>query len=108
MAAVASVIVNRVNSSRYPDSVVGVVLQEWQFSTWNPTDSNRLKILTVTDSDPLFAQALQIAGQAISGALPDTTYGSLHYHAAGVTPNWMDESKRVAIIGHHYFYAGIA
>ena len=108
MIAVANVVMNRVKSARYPDSVVGVVFQEWQFSAWNPGDPNRRKALTVTEDDKLFQLALSIAGEAVHGTLPDITGGAMHYHVIGLNPNWRDDSKISATIGHHVFYAGIA
>ena len=108
MEAVASVIMNRVRSTRYPNSVAGVVLQEWQFSTWDITDPNRIKIMTVTDADPLFFQAKEIARQAVAGTLPDRTGGALHYHAKSVKPAWAATGKISAVIGNHLFYTGVA
>ena len=108
MAAVAAVVMNRVVSPRYPDTVQGVVLQDWQFSVWNIADPNRLKVLAVSDSDPDFRQALAIAADAVNGRLPDPTGGATHYHTVNINPYWRDDSKRTVTIGNHIFYAGIA
>lgn len=106
MEAVASVIMNRAKKKKLP--VVAICLAEKQFSAWNPLDPNRVKMLRVTESDPQFKQALNIAGRAIAGTLPDRTGGSTHYHTAGIHPDWAEPSKISAIVGNHIFYRDIA
>jgi len=109
MAAVANVIVNRVRRPGWwGRDIVSVCLRPGQFSAWNVTDLNRLKMLTVTADDPAFAVALDIARQAVAGQLPDTTGGATHYHATGIEPAWAKTGTVSARIGRHLFYTGVA
>ena len=70
MEAVAWVVMNRVNSSRYPNTVAGVVFQEWQFSAFNTNDPNRIKLLSVTSEDAVFPAAQQ---EQMAELLPNAT-----------------------------------
>ncbi|AWZ00515.1 spore cortex-lytic enzyme [Rhodobiaceae bacterium] len=106
--AVASVIMNRVASSRYPDAAAKVCQQNKQFSVWNFGDPNRAKILAVTVGDPVFKECLAIAERAVSGSLIDKTGGATHYHTTAIRPYWAEEEKISARIGSHIFYRGIA
>jgi spore germination cell wall hydrolase CwlJ-like protein len=79
MEAVASVVMNRVRDSRYPDTVCDVVYQPSQFS-W--TLKKRLKQLKITHD----WKTLAVATMALDGSLIDKTGGATHYHAVYVTP----------------------
>lgn len=104
--AIGEVIVNRVRSEAYPDSVCDVVLQGGaskryfcQFSFFcdglpdRPVNRHAWK------------QANHIAWQVLTGGtarhLQDNV---LHYHAVYVSPPWAETMFRVARIGKHLFY----
>lgn len=109
MAAVAAVIVNRARRGGWwGNSIRAVCLKPWQFSCWNPTDPNRVKLLTVGTEDAAFRVALEIARQAVAGTLPDPTGGATHYHNATVSPTWAKGAQVSAQIGGHVFYRGVA
>lgn len=91
--AIASVVMNRIRWPNWPNSIVEVCLQPWQFSCWNQNDPNRARILSVTRSDPWFRTCISVAERAIAGTLPDRTNGATHYYASyldakGLTPKW--------------------
>jgi len=114
MAAVACVVMNRLavaaaDSQPYwwGATVVQICQKPFQFSCWNADDPNRDKLLAVTDADPQFRQALDIATTAVTGGLPDSTNEATHYVVAGVNPAWLREEPpplRTARIGKHVFY----
>ncbi len=109
LQAVLNVMVNRANDRRYPSSLAGVATQPWQFSAYNDNDPNRAKLEAVTDDDPTFAQAVELAAQAVRGALPDITHGATHYHWTGIAPPfWTKDATITARIGNHIFYKGVA
>jgi spore germination cell wall hydrolase CwlJ-like protein len=104
-AAVAQVVLNRVNSGLYPATVCGVVYQNrnrhlgCQFSF-----ACEGRSLRVNEPDS-WRQAVRIARQVTDG----TTYladigGATHYHANYVRPFWANRLKRMDRIGHHIFY----
>ena len=104
-AAVAQVILNRVKSGLYPQSVCGVVYQNrhrhmaCQFSF-----ACEGKSLRVTDQDS-WLKAVRIAREVTDGQ----TYlaevgGATHYHATYVRPRWARKLERMDKIGVHVFY----
>lgn len=115
MEAVACVVMNRYrrpgwwsrNPDHIPDDTIAAVCRDpYQFSCWNPTDPNRLKVLGVTEADPLFRQALAIARRAVAGQLPDRTGGATHYYARYIAaPSWAASMRQTASIGVHRFFA---
>lgn len=114
MEAVAAVIMNRVKADlgndKKPDwwgeGVEGVCKKPWQFSCWNMDDPNRDKLLSVSDRDPWFRTAQEVAKRALDGSLADPTKGATHYlvdRLADVT-SWSKGKEPVAKIGRHLFY----
>ncbi len=104
-AAVAQVVLNRVNSGLYPSTVCGVVYQNrnrhlaCQFSF-----ACEGRSLRITEPDS-WRQAVRVARQVTDG----TTYladigDATHYHANYVRPFWAKRLKRMDRIGHHIFY----
>jgi len=106
MEAVACVILNRADKrqKRWPNQVAEVCQQRLQFSCWNPNDPNLARLRRVEASDPTFKIALEVAGIAVAGNLPDPTGGANHYHTAAVQPDWSKGKQPVATIGHHKFF----
>lgn len=106
MQAVANVIMNRVKRGGWYGLTPSEVCKKpYQFSCWLKSDPNYQKLTTVTTSDRLFKQAVDIATAAVNGTLPDITGGATEYHTKAVTPKW-DYSKltKTASIGQHIFY----
>ncbi|MBI3709616.1 MAG: cell wall hydrolase [Proteobacteria bacterium] len=106
MAAVASVIMNRVRRPGWwGNSLRSVCTCPWQFSCLNPGDPNRAKLYAVTAADPIFATALAIAQRAVAGDPADPTRGATHYYAADTKqPSWALGRVPTARIGRHLFY----
>jgi N-acetylmuramoyl-L-alanine amidase len=96
--AVAQVILNRVASGRFADSICGVVYQRGQFSfTWDGRpDRPRESAAWRT------AQAIAVVAATDNWReiVPDAT----HFHATRVSPGW-HRLRRVASVGNHVFYA---
>ena len=102
--AVAAVILNRVKSGLFPDSVCRVVKQggdrrhNCQFSWWcdgkkdSPTE------------EEAWEDARRVAWKTLMGLSEDPTHGALYYHATRVKPSWAQSFTRTARIGHHVFY----
>jgi len=98
MIAVANVIVNRMRSSRYPDTACAVVYQYRQFS-WTLYKS---KLQPVLDYGNDYIE--RIAELALQSRLIDITGGATHYHTAYVNPRWAASKKQTFVIGQHIFY----
>lgn len=112
---VANVIMNRVESKRFPNSICGVIKQgpehangvpkkhRCQFSYWCDGLSDHISINNRIERDSFVESAL-IAFNAVNGNLKDTTNGSDHYYAHGkVTPFWSSAAKHTTVIGNHTF-----
>ena len=103
-AAVAEVILNRVDLPNYPNSVCGVVHQ-------NAEHRNACQFSYACDgrSDAMAqaaprARAEKLAAIMLAGRPRTVTDGATHFHATGVNPSWARKMTRTASIGHHRFY----
>lgn len=102
--AVAQVILNRVKSPKYPDTVCGVVYQ-------NEAKKHRCQFSFACDgvSDtPFEGEAWDLAKRvsyvALSGRWEDITFGAKNYHAVYVRPAWSDTLVETSQHGRHIFY----
>ena len=96
-AAVAEVILNRVDSRQFPSTVCGVINQPAQFS------------YTIGGPKPIrnkaaYQRARDIAQAALSGAPRDLTGGATYFHTPAVRPSWSRRMHRTVQIGAHIFY----
>lgn len=104
-AAVAQVILNRVKSGLYPQSVCGVVYQNrhrhmaCQFSF-----ACEGKALRIADQES-WTKATRIAREVTEGQTYLADVGAAtHYHATYVRPRWARKLERMDKIGVHIFY----
>lgn len=90
--AVAAVVLNRVKSASFPNTISGVIYQPWAFTSVNDGQIN----LTPNDS------AYKAAQDALNGW--DPSYGCLYYYnASTATSKWIYSRKTVVTIGKHVF-----
>jgi spore germination cell wall hydrolase CwlJ-like protein len=104
-AAVAQVVLNRVASGLFPNTVCGVVYQNaehylgCQFSF-----ACEGKALHITEPGP-WAVAQRIAQDVTDGSTYMQGVGdAMNYHAKYVTPYWAHTLTKVDVIGQHIFY----
>lgn len=104
MFAVGEVILNRVDSDAYPDTLCGVInqgtgrLYACQFTY--TCDGNPELI-----SEPrAWERVGKVAAILLEGAPRALTGGATHYHTKAVSPSWAKRFPRTAAIGSHYFY----
>ncbi|MEM1265552.1 MAG: cell wall hydrolase [Pseudomonadota bacterium] len=102
--AVAEVVLNRVDSPRYPDTICGVVAQgahrlhACQFSFMCDHASEEMEDEAVRD------RLAKLAAIMIEGRDRFLTDGATHYHATRVSPDWAGRLEQTAEIGLHIFY----
>lgn len=90
--AVAAVILNRVKSPNFPNTISGVVYQPWAFTAVNDGQIN----LEPNQS------AYNAATDAMNGW--DPTYGCIYYYnPATATSQWIFSRQTVVTIGRHVF-----
>lgn len=102
--AVAEVILNRVESGRFPDTLCKVINQgtgrryQCQFTyTCDGHDE-------VIAEPGAFRRAAKVARAAIDGIGVDLTDGATYYHTVAVRPSWSRRFQETARIGVHVFY----
>ena len=96
--AVASVVLNRVASKRWPNSICKVVYQSKQFSWANDYRARNPKLVAYTQ------KVQRVVAKAMAGRLKDNTRKSTHYHTLAVYPQWASRLKMTEVIGFHVFY----
>jgi len=102
--AVAEVILNRVDSPRYPDTICGVVKQGAERSTgcqFSFQCDGKPEVIT---NRAAFAKAGKIAHLSLEGRPRTLTENATHFHTPGVKPKWAKRLVRVTRIGDHIFY----
>ncbi len=103
--AVAQVIMNRVRSPYYPNTICGVIYQGAQ-------NLNACQFSFACDGIPDRATnkqqwdaSMAVARQVIAGKVWVDEIGyATHYHATYVNPKWKSLVKRITRIGVHIFY----
>ena len=104
VVAVAEVILNRVDSADYPDSVCGVVRQGGR-GLYNCQFTYRCDGLAdLVHERTAWWAAGQVASYMLNGAPRVLTEGATHYHTLAVNPSWANRFPRTATIGYHHFY----
>lgn len=106
--AVGRVILNRVQSKAYPDSICGVVYQNvhmrnrCQFSFACDGQADVIAETSKWEEILVYAKALLVCGSrcATSAGL----WASTHYHADYVSPSWAGKLARTGRVGRHLFY----
>jgi spore germination cell wall hydrolase CwlJ-like protein len=102
--AVGQVILNRVRSPLFPETICGVVYQgqmnpgcQFSFTCDGKTDNPR--------PGPQWDLAQDVAKQIMAGELwlPEVGY-STYYHANYVRPGWAGSMSKIDKIGRHIFY----
>ena len=97
--AVAQVVINRSESSRFPSSYCGVVYQRAQFSFVRGGSMPRIKT-----GSAAWERAKKIARIAHQGLWESEAQDSLYFHATYVKPRWASKKTRRAAINTHIFY----
>jgi len=102
--AVAEVILNRVDSPRFPNNVCAVVRDgtgrrnRCQFSYYCDGKAEAIR------NQRAYGRIKKIAAMMIEGRARVLTGGAEFYHTKAVTPSWMSAMQQTAIIGEHVFY----
>jgi N-acetylmuramoyl-L-alanine amidase len=101
MQMVGEVTLNRVEHSRYPDTVCDVVYQRRQFS-WTHTRKDHTPHET-----EVWEEALEIAEGLLSDEIEKFNNGATHFlnpKRVNRVPSWVNKFEYVGRIGNHDFY----
>ena len=104
-AAVAQVVLNRVQSGLYPASICGVVYQNRShYKACQFSFACEGRSLRITERDA-WATAVRIATEVMDGRTYISEVGrSTHYHTDYVHPRWARALTKMDVIGRHIFY----
>ena len=95
---VANVVMNRVRSAQFPDTISEVVYERSEGrAQFSPTADGRIDKVTIS-SDTIEAVARVMSGEDVSA-------GALYFRAISSKEGWFDQSlNRVLEHGNHIFY----
>lgn len=104
--AVAEVILNRRDSSKFPSSICSVIGQgsksgkkyACQFSY---KCDGRAEVFS---EGKAYVQVGKVARIMLDGKTRNLTKGATFYHTGAVSPRWSRKFQRTAKVGSHYFY----
>lgn len=112
--AVSQVVLNRVYSVAYPDTVCDVIYQARWRTNWKGDEVPVRHMCQFSwfcdgkSDDPVDSDtwmfSLMVAHSVLNGDFGDITEGSTHYHADSVHPYWADSLNRTVQIDNHIFY----
>lgn len=103
--AVAQVVLNRVRSPLWPDSVCGVVYQGSERTDYRcqftfSCDGSMARLPSAAG----WTRARRVAQDALSGTVYTPAGLATHYHTLAVRPDWSASLHAVGVIGAHIFY----
>lgn len=103
--AVAHVLVNRLKTNKWGNTLAAVCLQSEQFSSWNTSDPNRHRLAIASEGDPTLLEIEGYVAAALAGTDIDPTMGATYYFdPAEAQPSWAEKLVKTTTIGHHDFY----
>jgi len=105
--AVAEVTMNRVASTRFPQSVCEVVYEQ----RWDRIRKRHVGAFSWTELErreqiagPAYQHALKVAEDVYYRRSEPQVEGALFYHASYIRPSWARSKRKVTQIGRHIFY----
>ena len=101
VVSVLHTILNRVAHQSWPDSVLGVVYQNRQFS-YTHDGSMRHGMNNTYQVDRMNVLAYDVLHRLVDSPVGNST----HYHSTKVNPYWVSDVSYVADVGNHKFYRG--
>ena len=121
LVAVLWSIINRQRAGKWYSgkTIAATCVMADAYSSWNTSDTNRVRVLSTGVADPTFFKALTLAGQVLDDLIPDPTLGATHYYATTmIEPGWVTgynaDGEQVAPpatftvqINQHRFYKGV-
>jgi spore germination cell wall hydrolase CwlJ-like protein len=108
--AVGSVVMNRIESSSFPDNACDVVYQAEYVGQWPKRHRCQFSwfcdgLADIPRETEEWAEAVTIATWVHGIGLPDITDGALWYHSNDVSPEWA--TTDYTQIGSHKFYTKV-
>ncbi|MBA4090898.1 MAG: cell wall hydrolase [Sphingobium sp.] len=103
--AVAQVVLNRVRSPLWPNTVCGVVYQGSERTDYKCQFTFSCDgAMARMPAAAAWVRARRVAGDALAGKVYAPVGLATHYHTLAVRPLWSSSLQAVAVIGAHIFY----
>jgi len=102
--AVAEVILNRVKSKHFPNSVCGVVFEGSERSTGCQFTFTCDGSMEHAPKGKGWNRSVQVANLVMSSGYSPSTYWATHYHTTEVNPVWSNTMRMTRQVGNHVFY----
>lgn len=104
--AVAWVLINRLASGgRYGTTLAGVCLKPFQFSCWNTSDPNRMRLSNTLETDAVLLDSGAALQGAQAGGTDPTGGATLYYSDTMKTPpDWASAATFTLKIGSNLFF----
>lgn len=102
--AVAEVILNRVESSKFPSTVCAVVSQGAHRKNGCQFSYNCDGLPETIAEREIFGEIREIARRLLRGHVKPIAGGATHFHSKSANPRWSERFEMTAVIGRHVFY----
>ncbi len=102
--AVADVIINRKNSSYFPNTICGVVSEGSHRRHACQFSYNCDGKLELIYDKKTYGRIVKLSSMILNGAFSNVTKGATFFHASEVSPSWSKKFKKTRKIGRHIFY----
>ncbi len=103
--AVAQVVVNRVRSKHFPDSLCDVVYQGSERSTGCQFSFTCDGSMDKVPNGRAWTRSRSVANLVMSQPTKSLVGRSTHYHTTQIRPVWSAELERTRTVGSHVFYS---
>lgn len=109
--AIGNVVMNRVSSPRFPNTIKDVILQVKQFSWTNTGDPSREKVISFLENkqpSETYRRMKIYAEAVMEGKTKDNSYGADHYVARWLyekerKQSWISKMQITSVWGGHVF-----
>ena len=102
--AVAEVVLNRVASKHFPDTVCGVVYEGSERSTGCQFSFTCDGSMDISPKGKSWDRSQAIAEVVLTGGVAPMTNRATHYHTTAIKPVWSDNLRMTKRVGSHVFY----
>jgi len=102
--AVAEVVLNRIKSKHYPNTVCGVVYEGAERTTGCQFSFTCDGSTALEPRGRSWERSNDVAALALTKGFQPLTGRATHYHTHEVNPPWSDTMRMTKIIGSHRFY----
>lgn len=102
--AVGEVILNRVESRNYPDTICAVLSQGAHRKNQCQFSYNCDGLRETIAEREIFGEIREMARRLLRGDVKPIVGGATHFHSRNVNPRWSERFELTSVIGRHLFY----